>query len=74
MYLFSNNVFNVDVVCVSVCEPHACEETNQKGLSDLLELELQAVLGCCVDAENQIQVLCKSSKCPNHISSPWWSE
>lgn len=39
----------------------------------LLELELETVLSCCVDAGNRSWVLCKSnkgSKPQNHLSSP----
>jgi hypothetical protein len=34
----------------------------QKSMSDLLELQLQVVVSCCVDAGNKTRVLCKSNK------------
>ena len=49
-------------ICMcTVCEPGACR--GQKGALDPQELELQMVGGCHVGAENQTQVLWKSSQC-----------
>lgn len=54
------------VFCLPVCIPLACLfpwKQSQKRMSDLMELELQAVVSCQVCAGNQTWVLSKSSQC-----------
>ena len=54
-------VFCLPVRMCTMYEPGACR--GQKGALDPQEPELQMLVSCHVGAENQIQVLWKSSQC-----------
>ena len=43
------------------------------GTKDPLELELQVFVSCLVSAGNETQVLCKSSKCSQELSTQFFS-
>jgi hypothetical protein len=62
LFLIFNDLF-IFILCVWVFCLCVCIG-NQKRASDPLEHKLQMVVRLCVGAENQIQVLYKSSQCP----------
>ncbi|KAL6041276.1 hypothetical protein STEG23_022982 [Scotinomys teguina] len=57
------NHLSAVVVKMSVNHLHAGSIGGQKKTLNPLELELQMVVNCRVDAGHQIQVFCKNSQC-----------